>query len=108
RRPAAIEDGPTAHRVCEARKTEARIGTPRQSPHLVHSADQRKVLNVLREREWPTFEHEHAVAMALVLREEVLGDDAAKGATAEDDDVEGPGVFLAAAIRSGSSGVNRA
>jgi len=37
-----------------------------------------KVLHVLGKRQWPTFQHEDAVLMGYIFREQVLGDDSAE------------------------------
>ena len=58
-------------------------------PHVRRAADIRHVLHVFGQHERPGFEHQNAAAAGAVCNEQMLGDDAAKRAAADDDGVKG-------------------
>ena len=64
-------------------------------------AGHRDVLKMLRERERPGFEHEHAVLFRLVALENRGGQRAAKRAAADDDDIEGSRIRALAPVSAG-------
>jgi hypothetical protein len=51
-------------------------------------AEDRQILNVLRQQEWPAFEYEDALASVSAPEPEMLGDGRTEGAAADDDEVE--------------------
>ena len=89
-RPAAPGQGPAANGEEKAGIIECRMIDPRHA-QVRRTTHKRHVLHVLGQDEGPGFENQNAPAARRIRDKEMLRDDAAEGAAADDDGVETTG-----------------